>query len=70
MPLGRLETNLHVETSDDSGTSKDLLLTVLLTEVHETRHLSLSELDLLSTESGEGDISDFVGSHFLDCFVL
>jgi len=56
--------NLHVETSDDPGALEDLLLGVLLTEVHESGHLSLSELDLLAAEGGEGDVSDFVGGHF------
>ena len=56
--------DIHVKTSDDSGTLEDLLLGVLLTEVHESRHLTLSELDLLAAEGGEGDVSDFVGGHF------
>lgn len=54
----------HVETSDNSGTLEDLLLGVLLSKVHESGHLSLGELDLSSTESGEGDVGDLVSGHF------
>ena len=42
----------HVETSGDSGTLQGLVGAVLLSDGHETRHLVLSELDLLSAEGG------------------
>ena len=50
----------HVETSGDSGTLQGLVGAVLLSDGHETRHLVLSELDLLSAEGGERDVCDFV----------
>jgi hypothetical protein len=53
--------NLHVETSGDPGTRERLGGTVLLTEVHESGHLMLGNLDFLATEGGEGDVCDFVG---------
>lgn len=52
--------SLHVETSSDSGTLQGLVRAVLLSDSHETWHLVLSELDFLSTESGEGDVCDLV----------
>jgi hypothetical protein len=52
----------HVETTCDTCAFKRLLFGVLFTQVDETWHFSLSELDFLSTESGEGDVCDFVSS--------
>lgn len=50
----------HVETASNPGTLEGLGLGVLLTEVHETRHLVLSELNLLSAKSGKRDVGDLV----------
>lgn len=50
-----------METSSNSGTLQWLLWAVLLSDVHESWHLVLSELDFLSAKSGEGDICDLVG---------
>ena len=46
----------HVETTGDAGTLERLGGTVVLTELHETGHLVLSNLDLLATEVSEGDV--------------
>lgn len=58
----------HVQTTGDSGTLQWLGWTVLLSDVHQTRHLVLGQLDVLSAEGGEGDVGDFVvsswGGHF------
>lgn len=50
--------NGHVQTTSDTGTGEGLVLTVLLTDGHETGHLNLGELNLPATESGQGDISN------------
>ena len=55
-----LSSDIHVETSSNSGTLQGLVGAVLLTDGHESGHLVLSELDLLSAEGGEGDVCDFV----------
>lgn len=57
---GDCSSDLHVETSSNSGTLQGLVGAVLLTDGHESGHLVLSELDLLSAEGGEGDVCDFV----------
>lgn len=58
--MGNSRLNGHVQATSDSGTAQRLGRTVLLTEVHQSGHLTLGELDLLSTESGERDVGDFV----------
>jgi len=55
-----LSSNIHVETSSNSGTLQGLVGAVLLTDSHESGHLVLSKLDFLSAEGGEGDVCDFV----------
>ena len=56
----RKYSNVHVETASNPGTLEGFGLGVLLTEVHETRHLVLSELNLLSAKSGKRDVGDLV----------
>jgi len=59
----------HVQTSSDSSTLQRLRRSVLLSDVHQTWHFVLGQLDVLSAESGEGDVGDFVvrswGGHFV-----
>ena len=43
-----------MKTTSNAGTSEGLVGTVLLTDGHETGHLNLGELDLATTEGGEG----------------
>lgn len=43
-----------MQTTSDTGTGEGLVLTVLLTDGHETGHLNLGELNLPATESGQG----------------
>eukprot|EP00128_Syssomonas_multiformis_P016851 Colp12_sorted_trinity150504_noHs@2414 len=50
----------HVETTSNAGTLEGLLRAVETAHLHETGHLILSELDLLATPLGKGDVSDFV----------
>jgi len=47
----------HMEGTGNAGALENLLGTVLLTESNETGHLVLGELNLLATESGEGNVS-------------
>lgn len=58
----------HVETASDLGTLEGLGSSVLLTGLHQTRHLILSKLDLLATESSQGDVGNLKvvggGRHF------
>ena len=63
-----------MKASGNTSTSKGLGLAVLLTEVHESGHLALSELDLLAAdrsvgvfsvasnipEGGKGDVGNLV----------
>jgi hypothetical protein len=48
----------HVEGSRDTGCSKGLLGSVFLAARHESRHLNLSELNILATIVGEGNVSN------------
>lgn len=56
LPSGEKLT--HVQATSDAGTSQRLVSSVLLTGLHETRHLILSKSDLAATEGGQRDISD------------
>lgn len=56
----RRYSNVHVQTASNPGTLEGLGLGVLLTEVHETGHLVLSELNLLSAKSSKRDVGDLV----------
>lgn len=49
-----------MQATSDTSTLERLRLAVLLTQVHQPRHLTLSELDLLAAESGEGNVGDLV----------
>lgn len=44
--LKRQEQRTHVKATSDAGTLEGLVLGVLGTGLHETRHLILGELDL------------------------
>lgn len=66
LPLsGREGENSHVQATSNTGTLERLLLAVLLTEVHQSRHFALGELDFLAAKRGEGDVSDLVGHFWL-----
>jgi hypothetical protein len=60
--------NGHVQATSNTGTSQRLISSVLLTGLHETRHLVLGESNLAATEGGQRDISDLElvcwGGHF------
>ena len=47
----------HVEAASDTGTSEGLGGSVLCADAHQSRHLVLSNIDLLATGSGEVDVS-------------
>ena len=49
----------HVQGSGNAGTSKDLVVLVLLTESHEAGHLDLSEVVLTTTEVSERHVTNF-----------
>lgn len=49
-----------MQTASNPGTLEGLGLGVLLTKVHETGHLVLSELNLLSAKSSKRDVGDLV----------
>ena len=53
----------HVKTSCDPCSLQRLRFCVFLSQVHETRHFVLCELDFLSPEGCEGDVCDFVLGH-------
>lgn len=44
----------HVQATGNTGTLEGLVGTVLLTDGHQTGHLNLGELDLTTTEGGQG----------------
>ena len=46
----------HVETSSDPGTLQGLGRSVLLPQVHETRHFIFSDLEFFATELGQVDV--------------
>lgn len=56
----RRYSNVHMQTASNPGTLEGLGLGVLLTKVHETGHLVLSELNLLSAKSSKRDVGDLV----------
>lgn len=43
-----------MQTTGNAGTLQRLVGTVLLTDGHQTGHLDLGELDLPTTEGGQG----------------
>ena len=49
----------HVKRSRNTGASKDLGSSVLGSACHKSRHLNLSELNILATVVGEGNISNY-----------
>ena len=44
----------HVQATGNTGTLEGLFCTVLATDSHETRHFNLGQLNLPTTESGQG----------------
>jgi len=50
----------HVQATGDAGTLEGLGSAVLLAQVHQTRHLVLGHGQLLATEVGKADVSNFV----------
>lgn len=58
----------HVKAAGDAGTGEGLIISILLADRHQTRHLVLGQLDLLAAEGGEGQVSDLElgsgGGHF------
>lgn len=50
--------NGHVQASSNAGTSQGLLLRVLGTGLHETRHFIFGQFDLTTTERGKGNVGD------------
>merc|ERR1719470_783101 len=47
----------HVQTSGNPGPTKRLTWSILLSQVHQARHLILSKGQLLATPVSEGDVS-------------
>lgn len=43
----------HVKAPSDTGTGQGLVLSILLADGHETRHLNLSEFDLATAEGSQ-----------------
>ena len=54
------DEHTHMQAACDSRTFQWLILRVLLSRRHQTRHLILGELNLTATESRERDVSDLV----------
>lgn len=44
----------HVQATGDTSTLEGLLRTILAADGHKTGHLNLGQLDLATTESGQG----------------
>jgi len=57
---GKQDRLTHVKAASNTGTSKRLLSTKLLTGGHETRHLLLGQLNLATTKGREVDVGDLV----------
>jgi hypothetical protein len=62
---GRRRKPTHVQATSNTGTLQWLFRSVLSTSGHETRHLVLSELDLLAAERREADVGnlELLSSH-------
>ena len=60
----------HVQRARDASTLEDFVVLVFFTESHHSWHLNLGEVVLLTTELGEGHVSDFrLEAVGVDCVV-
>ena len=52
--------NGHVNTAENSGVSQRLLVGILLSQRHQSRHLGFGQGDLATTKVSQTDVGDFV----------